>query len=638
MCGIAGLWLRNRASADPARTLLAAMLGEIEHRGPDDSGMWADADGDVTLGHRRLAVIDPSPSGHQPMVSANGRLVVVFNGEIYNYRELRDELAALGHRFVSSSDTEVLLAGYQQWGAKVIDRLVGMFAFAIWDTRARTLTLARDRTGEKPLYYAAAPWGFAFASELGALTQCPSVDLGIDQDAVALYLHYQYVPSPRSIYRGVRKLPPGHVMVVSDDALVCSVDRYWDPVSIAANPTRHVAEGDALEELESLLRRVLTGQLIADVPLGAFLSGGIDSSAVVSLMTEMSSRRVQTFTIGFDDPRFDESAHAAAVAKHLGTEHTTEYFTEHDALDVVPRIPTMFGEPFADMSALPTHLLSVIARKQVTVSISGDGGDEAFGGYDRYDWLERVHRMSRAVRAFGPLATVGARVPGRAGRVVRLLTIPDREAYRALVSIFRDERLHELMPSEPPLPEFDRAWDTLASKPVRRRAMVADLLTYLPEAVLTKVDRASMATSLETRAPLLDHRVLEFSLRLPPRLVHQKRLLKQLAYRRIPRKLLDRPKQGFGVPIGRWFRGALRQPLLDVVTPESMRAVGIENFTPVRRLMDDHLTGRAEHPVHLWSLLVLGLWHDARRSRGAGDIPALAADTSHDLRTASVAR
>jgi asparagine synthase (glutamine-hydrolysing) len=546
------------------------------------------------------------------MVSDDRELAVVFNGEIYNFAELRRELVTKGFRFNSESDTEVLLHGYRAWGEQLLDRLVGMFAFAIWDGATKTLFLARDRAGEKPLYYATGPWGFAFASELNALAELPGV-AEIDGDALALYLHYQCVPAPYSIYRAARKLPPGHAMRVSGGGSV--VRRYWDPAAFATGPRLRINEAEALTELDSRLRDAVRGQMIADVPLGAFLSGGIDSTAVVSAMVDLSSTPVKTFTIGFDVERFDESKHASAVAKHLGTDHTVEMLTEREALDIIPSVPRMYGEPFADSSALPTYLVSRTARRAVTVSLSGDGGDEAFGGYPRYDYLEFGARVTRLLGPARGLAPILARFPGKIGRGAPLLALPVPEMYRRLLTIFGQDEVRALTGRLPRPDGFDAAWAAAGRQPVRQKAMLTDLFTYLPDAILAKVDRAAMAISLETRAPLLDHRVLEFALRLPHPLRRQKRLLRQLVYRRVPRALVDRPKQGFGVPLARWFRGALRPLMLDTLTMARLEDVGVHEYALVKRLISTHLSGTADNSSRLWALLVLGLWHDARRER-----------------------
>jgi asparagine synthase (glutamine-hydrolysing) len=589
------------------------MLARLAHRGPDDAGVWSDERAGVLLGHRRLAVIDVSPLGHQPMVSDDGRMAIVFNGEIYNYLELRRELEQRGVRFASNSDTEVLLYGYREWGERVVDRLVGMYAFTIWDARSDRLFLARDRAGEKPLYYASGPWGFAFASEVGALTELPGVTDEIDSDALSLYLQYGYVPAPYSIYRGVRKLPPAHAMRVEDGRQ--AVWRYWDPVPIALAPRLSISEPDAVVELESLLRTAVRGQMLADVPLGAFLSGGIDSTAVVSLMVELSTIRVRTFTVGFDIPAFDESKHASAVAKVLGTEHTVEYLTERDALELIPEVPRMYGEPFADSSALPTHLVARTARHYVTVSLSGDGGDEALGGYRRYQQLA-IASLVAGPRRLSRLAQPALiRMPGRIGRAAALLSLRPIEIYRRLISTFAEADVRSLTGGTSRLDEYERAWAATPTPALQQRAMLADLLTYLPEEILVKVDRAAMATSLETRAPILDHRVLEFALRLPAHLVRRKRLLKQLVYRRVPREIMDRPKQGFGVPLSRWFRGELKPMVMDNLTTDRLAAAGIQDGTVARRIVDQHMSGQSDHSPGIWALLVLTMWSDARRER-----------------------
>ena len=627
MCGIAGFWTRNERNLEAAEQSLGDMLTCIVHRGPDDHGVWADRDAGVVLGHRRLSIIDLSPLGHQPMITEDGRLAVVFNGEIYNFPELRQQLAARGVRFASRSDTEVLLHGYREWGEKVVDHLVGMFAFAIWDARTGELFLARDRAGEKPLYYATGPWGFAFASEVAALAGFPEVDTEIDLDALALYLQYQYVPAPYSIYCGIRKLPPGHAMRVRDGEMTAW--RYWDPAPLAAGPRLRIDDEEAVTELEAILRTAVRGQMLADVPLGAFLSGGIDSTAVVSLMVELSTTPVRTFTIGFDVPRFDESPHADAVARHLGTDHTVEYLTAQDALELIPRLPAMYGEPFADSSALPTHLVSRTARRHVTVALSGDGGDEAFGGYNRYGYFLAALRLSRLAGPFGGmLAPALAHLPGKLGRGAPLLGRPAKELYRYMVSIFEAADVRALTGHTPTFAEFERGWAAASGQPMRQRAMLTDLLTYLPEAILVKVDRAAMAISLETRAPLLDHRVLEFALQLPHRLVRGKQLLKELVYRRVPRPLVDREKRGFGVPLAAWFRGTLRPLLEDTLVPARLEAAGIRDHALVRRLIDEHIAGRRDRASQLWALLVLGLWQDARASgvrarRGVARPPAV---------------
>ena len=519
MCGIAGFKQNESLSKETLQQQIAHMLSCLEHRGPDSSGHWINSDG-LIFGQQRLAIIDLSPGGHQPMLSDHERVAITYNGEIYNYQEIRQELEAHGISFRSSSDTEVLLKGYQFWGTSVLDRLVGMFAFAIWDEDKQQLFLARDRAGEKPLYFAESPKGFAFASELDALTKLDWIDTSIDQDALSLYLSLQYIPSPHSIYRGIKKLPPAHAMTVNEQGM--KQWRYWDPVNTLEKGQIAISEEDALAELERLVYQAVKGQMIADVPLGAFLSGGIDSSAVVSFMTELSSQPVKTFTIGFDDPETNEAEHASAVASYLGTEHTCEYLTEQDALNLIAVLPAMYGEPFADASALPTHLVSQVARKHVTVSLSGDGGDEAFGGYDRYNALEKVEPWMNMLAPLGPvMRPLKGVLPRRAAITAPFLGKHLGHMYRAFVGMFKEDEVIIMTGQLPDYLDYERAWK-VENVSNRRRAMLADMLSYMPEAVLTKVDRAAMAISLETRAPLLDHRILDFSLRLPDQFVKDK--------------------------------------------------------------------------------------------------------------------
>jgi asparagine synthase (glutamine-hydrolysing) len=611
MCGIAGYWTPGTIDKEAINT----MLNTIVHRGPDDSGVWQGGRGSVVLGQRRLAIIDLSPGGHQPMLADDGKTVITFNGEIYNYLELKQELESKGVRFRSQSDTEVLLKGYEVWGVNVLDKLVGMFAFVLWDERRQQLFCARDRAGEKPLYYAQGERGFAFASELQALAVLPWVDTTLDREAVALYLNHSYIPAPHSIYKGVRKLPPAHAMTI--DAKGMKTWRYWDPVAFVSQGVVDISEGEALEQLEALLRGSVKGQMIADVPLGAFLSGGIDSSTVVSMMQELSDRPVKTFTIGFAEARFNEAEHARAVAEYLGTEHTCEYLTEQDSLNLILQLPGMYGEPFADASALPTHLVSRVARKHVTVSLSGDGGDEAFGGYTRHGGLEGYAPLLNTLSPFAHvLKPVVKLMPSRISRLEPYLGKPLQVFYRSSFGTFKDHEVRSLTGLQPYNFEFERAWN-VPNLSVRRRAMLSDMLSYMPEAVLVKVDRAAMATSLETRAPLLDHRILEWSLRLPEKLVQDKYILKQLAFKRMPKSLLERPKQGFGVPLAEWFRKDLRSLLVDSLQPKRLQSLGLENTTFVESLVREHISGNQDNSARLWPLLALSLWQDEQRSRTA---------------------
>ena len=609
MCGVIGVWERDSARRQTAPEDICDALRLLRHRGPDDHGVCDCNHGGPILGHARLSILDLSSHGHQPMRSNDGRYAITFNGEIYNYLELRAELESTGVRFGSHGDTEVILNGYARWGQGVLSKLVGMFAFAIWDAADRTLFIARDRMGEKPLYYASRGSSFAFASEIQPLRGLPWVESEVDHEAVSLYLEHQYIPAPHTICRGIRKLPPAHAMTVTSTSI--HRWRYWDPLSIALKGPQPIDEAEALGELDRLLRRAVQQQMLADVPLGAFLSGGIDSSAVVATMVGISSERVKTFTIGFDDPRFNEADHAGRVAEALGTDHTVEYLSERDALAIVGRIPGMYGEPFADSSALPTLLVSATARKHVTVSLSGDGGDELFGGYLRYD---RFQRFSRIAEKLGPalpgIAGLARRLPGRLGRLGALAGSASRsDAYHAFVSTFTHEEAEQLTGvRRPAYDEYLRLWNGTVNLPARRRAMITDLQTYLPEAILTKVDRASMAVSLEMRAPFLDHRLVEWSLRLPLPLVQGKHLLKELAYSKVDRGLLDRPKRGFAVPLGKWFRGDLREALYGALERDQLERVGVVNDGFVARMLAEHQKQVRNHSSRLWALFVLSLW------------------------------
>jgi asparagine synthase (glutamine-hydrolysing) len=590
------------------------MLAALAHRGPDDEGVWSDEGAGLTLGHRRLAIIDTSAAGHEPM-TYRGRYVLTFNGEVFNFLELREELEGKGHAFASRTDAEVLLAGYAEWGVDVLQRLVGQFAFAIWDAAERTLFVARDRAGEKPLYYASAPGRFAFASELSALTLCPWVDTAVDRVALAQYLQYGYVPSPRTAYAGARKLPPAHYLLL--DGRGPAVRRYWDPLEHALAPRLDVSEEEAVEGLEELLTRSVRLQMIADVPLGAFLSGGVDSSTIVALMAGAGGE-VKTFTVGFEEDRYDESSAARAVAEHLGTSHVTERLSLHGALELATELAASFGEPFGDPSALPTRLVSSVARRHVTVSLSGDGGDELFGGYAVYERLARLERtlaLARPLRS--TLLPALTRLPGRPGRQARrLLGYARGGAGVGHRHYFTPEEVRRMTGvADAGETAAEAAWRAAAAATPLTRWRVTDVCSYLPEDVLTKVDRASMAVSLETRAPFLDHRVVEWALRLPDPLVTGKRVLKALLYRLVPRALVDRPKQGFDVPVATWLREDLREALLDELTPGGLAAIGIADAGPVRTMIAEHLSGRADYGRWLWLVYALKSWHGNRALR-----------------------
>jgi asparagine synthase (glutamine-hydrolysing) len=648
MCGITGfLASRNAPPATGLDATIARMAATLEHRGPDEQGVWVDAAIGCALGHRRLSIIDLSAHGTQPMHSACGRYVIVFNGEIYNHGELKNELARAGAAPVwrGHSDTEIMLAAIVHWGVNAATaRFTGMFAFALWDREAQTLTLARDRAGEKPLYYGQVGDSFAFGSELKALRAHPAWRGDIDRDALALFMRYACVPAPYSIYRGIRKLPPGSLLTFRAGAAPGTLPEpsaYWSANAVAATGQRAPFAGTvaaAADELDKHLRAAIAGQMIADVPLGAFLSGGIDSSTVVALMQAQSAVPVRTFTIGFNEAAYDEARHAAAVARHLGTDHTELHLTAQDALDVVPRLPALYDEPFADSSQIPTHLVAKMARQHVKVCLSGDGGDELFGGYTRHAWTGRMWRamrrhppaLRRAAAAiarslspaawdnvFAALAPVLPRAarqshPGdKIHKAAAALGASDAAGiYLSLVSQWQDPAAVVIGGSEPPVAARDRtAWQTGS---IAESQMLLDLMSYLPDDILVKLDRAAMSVSLETRLPFLDHRVIEFAWQLPLSMKIRdgqgKWLLRQLLYRHVPAALVERPKTGFGVPLDSWLRGPLRQWAGDLLAPARLAREGYLHAEPVVRLWQEHLSGRYNRQHALWNVLMFESW------------------------------
>jgi asparagine synthase (glutamine-hydrolysing) len=653
VCGIVGLF-------DPTRRFAPSALGEavgrmaqaLRHRGPDSTGAWIDREAGLALAHRRLAIIDLSAAGQQPMLSASGRYGIVFNGEIYNFPRLRRELVSLGAQLRGHSDTEVLLAAIDRWGlAATLDRLVGMFAFALWDRHTSTLTLTRDHLGQKPLYFGRIGSTFAFASELKAFAAHPDFDPEVDRGALALFLRHEYVPSPHTIWRGIHKLPAG-CMLALDLARGCPpgsdlpgrIERYWCARAVAERGRESgaaLSAGAALERLDQLLNQAVGDCMVADVPLGAFLSGGLDSSLVVALMQRHAARPVKTFTIGFLEAAFDEAEHARGVARHLGTEHTELYLTEKEARAIIPELPEMFDEPFSDPSQIPTFHVARLARQHVTVSLSGDGGDEGFGGYGRYLVAEQVRRQAARVapglrHAAALLATAlppaawnlvldlarlqaptGLRGQWSGDRVHKLAALfriddPDRR-YRALISSCQDPCALVIGADEPP---------TAFTDPDRRphlaeyvdRMMYYDTVAYLPDDILVKLDRASMAVSLEARVPLLDHRVVEFAWQLPLALKFQdgrgKWLLRQLCNRYLPPELMARPKQGFAVPLEQWLRGPLRDWAEALLDERRLVTEGFLRAAPVRRRWREHLSGARNWSNQLWSLLMFQAWRE----------------------------
>jgi asparagine synthase (glutamine-hydrolysing) len=591
------------------------MCDLIRHRGPDDEGFHIDRN--CAMGMRRLAIIDLS-TGHQPIHNEDRTVWVVFNGEIYNYRELRDALEADGHRFYTMSDTETIVHGYEQWGDQVFSKLRGMFAVALWDARTRTLLIGRDRAGIKPLYYGEAGGRLFFGSEAKCVLVNPEVDRSLNVAALDHYLAYQYTPRDQSIFRGMAKLRPGHLLRVKDGRV--TIEQYW---RLPDTPSFEGDEQEALTELRRVLSTAVRSHMIADVPLGAFLSGGIDSSIVVALMAEASDRPVKTFSIGFEESGFDELPHARRVAAHLGTDHH-EFIVRPDALAILDRVVWHFDEPFADPSAIPTWYVSEMARRHVTVVLSGDGGDELFGGYNRYVPHPRVESFDRLAPGVGRAVAAAAwrALPhGTRGKnFLRHVARDRRGRYIDSITFFHaDERAALMSPAlRAQLGDWDaeayfsRPFDRFARLPVKAQMMSFDFETYLPEDCLVKVDRMSMAHSIESRVPLLDHLVVEFAASLPASLKmpagRLKHLLKTLAFSLMPREILDRPKMGFGVPIGRWFRGELREAFGDILGSTLARQRGYFNTAFVERLLADHLSGRRDHSWRLWQLLVFELW------------------------------
>lgn len=612
MCGIAGYAGQPDGRPwDTAHALAAAMCGTLTHRGPDDADVWVSPDGAVALGHRRLSIIDLSPAGRNPMPWDGGRLRITYNGEVYNYRELRAELEAVGCRFRSQTDTEVILAAYDRWGTACLERFIGMFAFAIWDEPRQRLFLARDRLGKKPLYYSERAGRLTFASELKALAEDPEFPRVIDPAALSLYLRYGSVPPPFSIFSAARKLPPGHHALYASGRL--TVEPYWDPVAAALSDREQLSAEEADARLEALLRDAVARRMIADVPVGAFLSGGIDSSLVVALMQEVNPRKTRTFTIRFENPEFDESAHAAAVARHLRTEHYEETCGVGEMLEIVDRLPTLLDEPFADSSVIPTFLVSRITRRHVTVALSGDGGDELFFGYPRYFFHARAGRLMDAPRSVQrSVAALAAAAPWRrVRRIADVLREESDDHYARFVTWWSDSDVATMAGTVAPHPAYVDARRRLAALPAAERPPVLDVVSYLPDDILTKVDRASMAVSLETRSPLLDHRVAEFALGLPLALRMRGRRgklpLRRLLEKRVPRALVDRPKMGFGVPLADWLRGPLRGRVDGYLDGPWLRELGLD-LAPARAVWRDFLAGRSHRVDRLWSLFALGAW------------------------------
>jgi asparagine synthase (glutamine-hydrolysing) len=654
MCGIAGFWHRKAQRFEGA---IFAMTNALYRRGPDDAGYWVDTDAGLAFGHRRLSILDLSEAGHQPMFSASGRYAIVYNGEVYNFDELRESIEHETdgtYPFRGHSDTEVILASVERWGLKrAVESFVGMFAFALWDRKARRLHLVRDRVGIKPLYYGFCGSAFVFGSELKALAAYPDFDAPIDRDSLAQLLRYNAIPAERTIYQGIYKVEPGCILTLTDlQSRALHRERYWSAADVVRRGQAEPFVGDekqAVEALEDVLSRAVGLRMIADVPLGAFLSGGVDSSTVVALMQAQSTRPIRTFSIGFDNGRYNEADDARQVAHYLGCDHTELYVRPDDALAVIPELPTLYDEPFADSSQIPTFLVSRLAREHVTVALSGDGGDELFGGYNRHVWGPRLSKLLDRVPASARqlLSRLGrARTPeqwdeafARLEKVLppkARLRVPGDKIYKLsrLLEADDPEKLYELLTSH-----WSRPTDIVAGASDRprefvdepgfddyaARLMYRDLVAYLHDDILTKVDRASMGVSLEARVPILDHRVIELAWRLPMAMKIKdgvgKHILRKVLYRHVPRHLIERPKMGFGIPIDSWLRGPLRAWAEELLDPRRLSEEGFFSPEPIEKIWRAHLDGRRNHQHELWDILMFQAWYRHQQVQRAGHRP-----------------
>jgi asparagine synthase (glutamine-hydrolysing) len=642
MCGITGFITKNQYESF-SRSLPAA-TASLTHRGPDDSGIYVDPSAGMGLGHCRLSILDLSPLGHQPMASDDDSVRIVFNGEVYNFKVLRKTLETAGHHFNSDSDTEVILKAYLEWGTECLSRFIGMFALAIWDGRSRRLFLARDQMGIKPLYYYHRHGNLIFASELKGILAFKGISKTLDIGAIPLFLHYQYIPSPRTIYQHIFKLLPGHFLIC-DSENFCTCPWAETPnvssrqSSLSGTPG---SESACLDQLQGILTQVVSDQMVSDVPLGALLSGGIDSSLVAAIMQQVSPRPVRTFSIGFGESEFNEAPWAAKVAGSLGTCHTELYVSSKDALSAIPRLPEIYDEPFADASAIPSFLVSQLTRSHVTVALSGDGGDEQFCGYTRYwatqamasmfqrlpghlrNWLCRS--LSRVPTAFVetlynrlqpvlPSAFRSANFPDKWQKLIAQMNYADLQSlYRVSVCLWDSDRIKRLTGRFPEQSRFEQAFNQTTEWPTLSRLMRVDQQTYLTDAMLVKVDRASMAAGLEIRVPLLDQRVVEYASRIPEAFLFQngqgKHILRRLLSRFVPAELFERPKMGFAIPVSHWLRGELKPMLLDYLAEERLKREGLFNAALVASTVSDHLSGRANHPHRLWALLMWEMWRE----------------------------
>ena len=638
MCGIAGFL--NISEFDVCKRDLREAATRLSHRGPDDAGFFYDDSAGIGLAHRRLSIIDLSDAAHQPFSSADKRVQLVFNGEIYNFKKIRKELMSLGHRFRSDSDTEVILHAYLEWGISSIEKLSGMFAIALWDANLHQLFLARDRLGIKPLYYYQNNDVLLFASELKALQAFKLFEREVDTQSLSLYLHYQYVPTPYSIFKNCRKLEPGCILQYNEQGL--RIAPYWEHPHIVGPHDPIVNEATAVESLDQALTRSVQEHLISDVPLGALLSGGVDSSLIVALMQKVSTSPVKTFTIGFDNKQYDESPWARQIAEHLGTEHQEIITTPRETLEIIPSLPEIYDEPFGDSSAVPTCLISRLIRSQVKVALSGDGGDEQFAGYVRYwstnslvKWLERIpvfleKNVHRCIQKVPSNWVEKCYLPAMKMLPQRFQTnnflkhwhnigalSPDSsiaDIYRLFISLWSKVEIQSLINHDLPHSRYDDLFEITQHLPLFSRLMAVDQLTYLPDAMLTKTDRASMSVGLEIRVPFLDHNIVALSTKMDEKLKYQqgkgKYILRQLLSKYLPQSLFERPKKGFSLPLGQWFRSDLKELLNDYLSPSTIKKEGLFNAELVEQKILEHNSGRFNHQHQLWILLMWEMWRE----------------------------
>jgi asparagine synthase (glutamine-hydrolysing) len=646
MCGIAGFWDSSQANSSiELRSTIHRMTDSLYHRGPDDSGIWLSPEDGIALGHRRLSILDISPLGHQPMLSADERYIIVFNGEIYNFLELRKQLENTGHKFKGNSDTEVMLACFSQWGIQpAVQKFHGMFAFALWDKQEKRLHLGRDRAGEKPVYYGLVNNCLVFGSELKSITTFPGWKGKIDRNALSLYMRYCYVPDPHSIYQNIYKLSPGCILTINyNNILNLPIpEHYWMAQTVAMSGKKQVFTGsdtEATNRLDKLLHHTISQQMLSDVPIGAFLSGGIDSSTIVAIMQSESNTPIKTFTIGFNDDIYNEAIYAKAVANHLNTSHTELYVSPEEISDVIPKLPHIYDEPFADSSQLPTFLVSQLARQHVTVSLSGDAGDELFGGYNRYVWAPQIWKkignvplsvrlaLQNIILSLTPQAwnhifkSLSPIIPSKLRQVNpgdKLHKLANVLSTNSRSSLYRQLSSQWTNPEQIVLNSFEsktimtnqEEWPDIDSYP--EWMMCMDLLSYLPGDILTKIDRAAMSTSLETRVPFLDQNIIEFAWQLPLSMKirngESKWLLRQVLYKYVPRELIERPKMGFGIPISDLIRTSLRDWAEDLLSVTSLKSSGCLNDTLIRQKWEEHLSGKRNWQYHLWNILIFQSW------------------------------